>query len=138
MRIADISFDETLLGWLFAGSLLLFIATLILIPILVARIPEDYFCHRRRHTTIVSHWPMPFRILFAVSRTVLGIGLVLAGVAMLVLPGQGLLTILIGLSLMNFPGKYRLEKALVRQPPILRGLNWLRARSGRPPLLVPD
>jgi hypothetical protein len=55
----------------------------------------------------------------------------LMGVAMLVLPGQGVLTIITGLLLLDFPGKYRFERWLVRRGPVLRGVNWLRDRAGR-------
>ena len=53
------------------------------------------------------------------------------------LPGQGLLTLLIGLMLTDFPGKYRLEKRLIAQPGVLKAVNWLRARAGHPPLEPP-
>jgi len=59
----------------------------------------------------------------------------MAGIVMLVLPGQGILTIVIGLMLSNFPGKYRLERWLVMRPRVLRTINWLRQRSKRNPLL---
>ena len=55
---------------------------------------------------------------------------------MLVLPGQGLLTILIGLAVMQFPGKFELERWLVTRKGVLEGINWLRQRSGRLPLEV--
>ena len=48
-------------------------------------------------------------------------------------PGQGLLTLLVGLLLMNFPGKYRLERWLVGRRGVLTALNWLRRRGGHPP-----
>jgi len=60
-----------------------------------------------------------------------------AGIIMLVLPGQGIFTILIGIMLLNFPGKYRLERWIVARRPVLRSINWLRRRAGRAPL-VPD
>jgi hypothetical protein len=52
---------------------------------------------------------------------------------MLFTPGQGILTILAGLLLMNFPGKYRLERWLVQRPGVLSSLNWLRTRRGKAP-----
>ena len=58
----------------------------------------------------------------------------LAGLAMLVLPGQGLLTMLIGLLLLDFPGKRALERRVVRRPKILAFLNRMRDRRGREPL----
>jgi len=63
---------------------------------------------------------------------------ILAGIAMLVLPGQGLLSILIGVTLLNFPGKYALERRIVGRPAVSRTLNRIRARARRPPLEIPD
>ena len=56
---------------------------------------------------------------------------------MLVLPGQGVLTIVIGLLLMEFPGKTRLERWLVGRPSVLEFVNRMRTRRGRPPLQAP-
>jgi hypothetical protein len=53
---------------------------------------------------------------------------------MLVLPGQGILTIATGLLLMDYPGKFRLERRIVATPMVLKGLNWLRAKANQPPL----
>jgi hypothetical protein len=53
---------------------------------------------------------------------------------MLVLPGQGVLTILAGITLLNYPGKRRLELWLVRRPAIHRAIDWIRRRAGRAPL----
>ena len=60
------------------------------------------------------------------------------GLAMLVLPGQGVITILVGITLLNFPGKRRLELRIVRQRPVLLAINWIRARANRPPLVLPS
>ena len=56
---------------------------------------------------------------------------------MLFVPGQGLLTIIVGLTVMNYPGKFRLERWLVMRPRVLPALNWLRKRYGHPPLQDP-
>ena len=61
-----------------------------------------------------------------------------AGMAMLVLPGQGLLTLLMGFLLLDFPGKYRLEKWLFLRRRVREGVNWLRKRAGSEPLRVED
>ena len=55
---------------------------------------------------------------------------------MIVLPGQGVLTMLIGVSLLDFPGKRQLERRLIGQRALLRTINKLRAKFGRPPLVV--
>ena len=56
---------------------------------------------------------------------------------MLALPGQGLLTIFMGLMLMNFPGKRSLELRIIRIPSILKSVNWMRAKADHPPLNLP-
>jgi len=53
---------------------------------------------------------------------------------MLVLPGQGLLTILLGVTLVNFPGKYALERRIVSRPSVANTLNRIREAVGRNPL----
>lgn len=66
----------------------------------------------------------------------LGAVFVIMGLLMLVLPGQGILTILIGLVLMNFPGKDRLIRYAVSRPRLLSSINSVRRRSGRKPLIL--
>jgi hypothetical protein len=56
---------------------------------------------------------------------------------MLLLPGQGLLTILMGLALTNFPGKYDLERRIVSRPAVSTALNRIRRAGSRPPLEMP-
>jgi hypothetical protein len=67
---------------------------------------------------------------------VLGVALVLVGIPLVPLPGQGILTIFAGLLLLEFPGKRRVEIALIRRPGVLRAVNWLRRRAHRPPLEI--
>lgn len=73
-------------------------------------------------------------------KNVLGLLLVLLGVLLSVpgVPGQGLLTVLVGLMLLDFPGKRRWERRLVAHPRARRAINRLRARWGRPPLVLND
>ncbi|MFT7680527.1 MAG: hypothetical protein ACI8QC_004533 [Planctomycetota bacterium] len=101
---------------------------LLALPWALARLPHDYFEDARPHT------PPSLGIGIRVLRNLLGALVVLAGVAMLILPGQGLLTILAGMVLMEFPGKRRLERALVARPGVLAAINWLRARAGAEPM----
>ena len=117
-------------------SLVCFGLSLLALPWLVGRIPADYFSHRRREPVDESH-PV-LRLALVVARNVFGLILVVGGIAMLVLPGQGLLTLFAGLLVMRFPGKYALERRIVRIPAVLSALNWLRARGNHPPLLVDE
>ena len=127
---------ETLLWWVGVLSILMYVGTLVALPIVVARLPADYFrCdyHATRH----HKQSAALRLLGLLGKNLLGIVLVGTGVAMLVLPGQGILTMLIGLMLINFPGKRALEQRLVRQPTVLRAMNWIRAKAHQPALDLP-
>jgi hypothetical protein len=129
--------SEAVLWWLGVLSVATFVGTLIVLPLLVARIPADYFRRDRRSASRHHAQLSVLRVLGVLLKNLLGIVLLLAGVAMLVLPGQGILTMLIGLMLMNFPGKHALEQRLVQQPSVLRAINWMRARAHQPALEVP-
>jgi len=122
------SAHSSLLVWMMGISVVMFITTLLLVPVMVVRIPEDYFADERRRVS-----DSPGMLLL---KNLLGIVFILAGIAMLFLPGQGILSILIGLSLTSFPGKYRLERRLVLMPKVLSSINWLRGKSGKPPLVL--
>ena len=76
--------------------------------------------------------------MLVVLKNALGLVLVILGFIMLFTPGQGLLTLLAGSLLMNFPGKYQLERWLVLRPGVLRALNWLRHRGGHASFEAPD
>ena len=128
--------NQALLWWMAAGSVLMFLAGIVLVPVIVVRLPSTYFSHRyREERVLVRRHPVIGFAILAVKNT-LGIVLLAAGVLMLVLPGQGVLTILVGLSLLNFPGKYRLERWIVSRPAVFQSLNWLRRHYGRPPLVL--
>ena len=76
--------------------------------------------------------------MIVLLKNTVGITFIVAGVLLLFLPGQGLLTLLVGLILTNFPGKYRLEQQLIRRPAIARTLNRFRERAQRDPFLIPE
>lgn len=128
--------NEAMLFALAGASTFVFMATLIAVPWLAVRLPYDYFAHRKRRPVPRTDQHPVFRGVLIAGKNLLGAAFVLVGLAMLVLPGQGLLTILAGIVLLDFPGKYRLEYWVVSRRPVLRSINWLRRRAGRPPLIV--
>jgi hypothetical protein len=123
--------------WASGLSLMALLATLIAVPWVVTRLPQDYFCREERVVWRDSAGESMFVRVVGMLKNVLGLLLVVLGLIMLLTPGQGILTLLIGLLLMNFPGKYRLERWLVMRPGVLRGLNWLREKRGHAPFDVP-
>ena len=119
-------------------SLLLFFATLLAVPLVVTRLPADYFVRARRLSWRKERGHPVFVLALVIVKNGVGLLLVVLGTIMLVTPGQGLLTLLVGLLLMNFPGKYRLERWLVQRPGALSTLNWLRRRNALPEFETPN
>jgi hypothetical protein len=117
-------------------SLVTFIATPVILSFLIIRIPADYFLQKRGYAfTFERHHPL-VRFLLLASKNLAGICFVLAGIAMLLLPGQGVIMILVGLTLVDFPGKRSLERRIVGREKVLATLNWMRAKAGIPPLQI--
>ena len=143
MTMFDLSSWATMLqeyqhaiGSIAAVSALIFAGSILLVPWLVVRIPEDYFATARRPKTLFADEHPLLRWTGLILKNFLGVVLMLAGIAMLLLPGQGLLTIAIGLLLLDFPGKHNLERQIVRMSPVLKSINWLRRRAKVPPLVL--
>ena len=132
--------NGALIAWLTGLSLLMFFGSLVLVTILIVRMPADYFAHRKPPPdSWRGHHPL-IRFAVLVIKNVLGVVLVVVGAILSLpgVPGQGLLTILIGLSLLNFPGKRALELRLVSIRPVLKAINWIRAKNHRPPLEIDE
>jgi hypothetical protein len=129
---------QTLVQLMGVVSLAMFFLTPLVLSFLIIRIPEDYFLHGRDYYREMSRRYHPAaRFLFHVVKNLAGIAFLLAGVAMLVLPGQGIVTILVSLTLIDFPGKRALELRLVSLHKVLAAVNWVRARAGKPHLKIP-
>jgi len=132
------AFFEAWAWWLLAASVVMFIISLAAMPLIVARIPEDYFTHHGRHRMAQNNHGLIKGIILAGLKNMFGAILLLAGFIMLFTPGQGLLSILFGLMIMNYPGKYQLECWMIRKPVVFRTLNFMRAKQGKAPLLQPE
>jgi len=129
--------NEAALFWVGALSLGFVVLSLALVPLLIARLPSDYFAYQHRHGFWLRHLSPTLRVGVLAAKNLLGLIVVACGVLMLVLPGQGLLTLLVGLSLLDFPGKARLKRWLLRRPVVLRSLNRLRRRLHKPDFVGP-
>lgn len=128
--------NETAMEWLGALSLITFVASLVAVPMVVARIPENYFTRAHDAEESFRHRHPVVKVLLLIAKNLLGVVLLLAGILMLVAPGQGVLTILLGLMLISFPGKRKLEHSLIRSRGVLNAVNWMRRKAGRPALKV--
>jgi len=127
---------EELLLWLFGLSVVTLVAAVLVLPVLLARMPEDYFVRKRPPPESWRGRHPAVRLALRFAKNALGVALVLVGIPLVPLPGQGIVTILAGLALVDFPGKRRLELRIIRIPGVLRAVNWMRRRAHRPPLRV--
>jgi ABC-type Fe3+ transport system permease subunit len=106
------------------------------VVIVLVRLPQDYFLQRRGPLIDRLRRNSWWKNLLLVGKNLLGVVLVLAGVLMLVLPGQGIITVLAGLVLLDYPRKHEVERKIVSRKPVRRAINWLRERFSTPPLRV--
>lgn len=128
--------NDVLAWWLFVASLVMFVGSLLAVPWAVVRIPADYFAERRRGHRRWETLAWPLRWLLIGVKNLLGLGVFAAGVVMLFVPGQGILTMAVGILLLDFPGKFRVERWIVTRGPVRRSIDYLRRRAGRDPLII--
>ncbi len=117
-------------------SVLFWVGTLIAVPLILVWLPTDYLLVQSNKGFVRRTgglWRYPYWIF----KNLIGVIFVIAGIIMLVLPGQGILTIVLGLALINFPGKRRVIRRLFGNRHIFNGINRLRARASKPPLEAP-
>jgi hypothetical protein len=117
------------------GFVVTFVVGTLVAGFVVVRMPADYF-HSSRERQFMTDRHAALRWSGALVKNAAGALLVVLGVVMVFIPGPGILTILLGVTLLDFPGKRRLELKLISRPEVLKGVNAIRARYGRPPLLL--
>jgi hypothetical protein len=129
-------------GWVYVGAgaatlVVTFASSLLVIGVLLVRLPATYFQREHPRDFWIDRHPF-LRWTGLIAKNLAGVAVILLGLALSVpgIPGQGLLTILIGLMLVNFPGKRRLEVKIISRPRVLRSVNRLREHYGRPPLVL--
>lgn len=127
------------LSWLGIASFTMVILSLIVVPLLVIRMQEDYFLENRNPRKSLKKQHPVLRMTGLIAKNLTGGLLVISGVllSLPLVPGQGLLTVLIGLAIMDFPGKRRLEIWLVKRKPVAWAIRKLREKANRPPLFLP-
>jgi len=120
---------------------LLFVVTfaisLAVVSYILVKIPRDYFRQDNPRQFWIDRHPA-VRLLGVFAKNLLGVILVVLGIVMSIpgVPGQGILTILLGIMLLDFPGKRTLEYKLVSKPKVLSTINKLRHRFGKDGLVL--
>ncbi len=125
-------------AWLIGCSAVMFVFSIVAIPFLVAAIPEDYFADSEPPRLDWQERHPAWRWTVLVARNLMGAALIVIGIILIPLPGQGILVMLVGLGMTTFPGKRRMELWIVRRPSIAKALQWVRQKSGHPPLNLPE
>jgi hypothetical protein len=121
--------------WGVALSVVLFAGSMAAVTFIVVSWPVEQFSRAGRRPLWANRHPI-IRGAGLVMKNLAGAIVVVLGIVMALpgVPGQGILTALIGLTLLNFPGKAKLERRLISRPSIFKAVNGLRARFHKPPL----
>ena len=134
-----IQFWETLTWYKIAWGLLFAIIGMVasygLIVIGMIKIPADYFSPNYVQE-IGSDKHFSVRWAAFIIKNTIGFLLIIAGAVMIFTPGPGVPTILLGLIMMDIPGKRPLEAKLIQRPMVLSAVNDLRAKYNKPPLIM--
>ena len=107
------------------------------IGIVMVKIPENYFSpHYKRDFLPDSPWLVRWGAV--ILKNILGVFLILLGIALSLpgVPGQGILTILLGLIMIDIPGKRPIEAKIIERPTVLAAINKLRAKYDKPALIL--
>ena len=132
------SMNSDLLFLLGSLSIFILIISVLMMVLIISFLPEDYFKSENRNLISSfqnSRYPL-LKLLVLITKNFFGVLLLLSGILMLVLPGQGILTIITGLVFMDYPGKYKFERKLLRQKGVINSINWIRSRLSKPSLKV--
>ncbi len=129
--ITEIPFSASAALWLTATTIAVFFLSLLVVALVVVYLPADYF--RQHGSSPKKSKSAILRVFWRIIKNILGVIVFLGGVIMLFTPGQGVLTILIGLLLIDFPGKHSMISRLVRRPSVRNSLNQFRKRFSKPP-----
>jgi hypothetical protein len=120
-----------LVPWLVTFSLIAFVFSAFGVSIVLLRLPVDYLSNPAPSTSPQSNWK---HLLSKIGRNILGSIFLIVGTVMLLTPGQGILSIVVGLMLLDFPGKLILVRKILTKPRIFQTINRMRTTAKRPPL----
>ena len=120
---------------LISVSVMSFIVSILFCTLVIAYLPSDYFLPTGQSSRI-KH-PV-LRIGLKCLKNLFAIVLVVVGIIQLLLPGQGVLTMLIGIIISDLPGKRRVERRIIRLPAVLATANGIRSRFKRPAFVVDE
>lgn len=132
---ANLTWGQVLTGLgLFVATM---VVSLLAVAIVLVKLPPTYFHSNHVRRAFDNSWK---GWTLWLGKNALGVVLVLVGILTSLpgVPGQGILTVLLGIMLLDFPGRRRFELLLLRRPAVLHGINRLRRRYGKSPLVIDE
>ena len=124
-----------LIPWVFGLSVIAFIGSIIGVWFVLIRLPEDYLTRDDVPEPNDTHRSAGW-LIRKIAKNLGGMVFLIAGMVMLFTPGQGILSVLVGITMLDFPGKRKLIRKILTRPRVLKAINKLRNRSNVPPLRV--
>lgn len=120
---------------------LIFVVTFVVatgvVSFVIIKLPANYF-HPDYDREVLKGKHPAIRWAGVIGKNLAGLILILVGIVMSLpgVPGPGVVTILFGIMLLDFPGKRGLERKLVSRPSVLKTINNLRRKYDKPPLVL--
>jgi len=122
--------------WCAAAAVGTFVVSLAAAGVALLFLPTDYFVRhaqpQRTRPQSAGGWA------WRIGRNVVGVVILIAGIVMIFTPGQGLLSILLGLILIDFPGKHAVVRKILRNGKVVDAANRWRAKFDKPKLEQPN
>jgi uncharacterized membrane protein len=123
-----ISDNYRLIQWVGIAFVLLFFLSLFILRCVIVRLPDDYFLNdssalNKRSENLIS-------LALRVAKNLFGFLLIICGIILLFIPGQGLATIVLGAWIMDLPWIIKIKRKFVYSRLVKRTLNWVRSKNG--------
>jgi hypothetical protein len=117
--------------------LISFVLSFAAIAVVMVKIPANYFSSRYKQDFLPDS-PWLVRWSAVILKNILGVVLIILGIILSLpgVPGQGILTILLGLIMLDIPGKRPIEAKIIQRPSVLAAINKLRAKYNKPQLIL--
>ena len=131
---AFLSHHQSTIVLLASASLVAFVVSIVLLPLVLIRLPADFFVRPPR----ISRAHPVIGLFLKVLKHALGLLLLALGFIMLFIPGQGILTMLMGVGLLDFPRKRELQVKIATSPRVRQSLDWLRHKTKQPLFIFPE
>jgi len=138
MDILSLLQNETFIFYAAIFSVLFFFIGIILIPYIILKIPHDYFSYSSKKEYFSRKRDIAVYYMKMALRNIAALFLFFLGIFLLITPGQGLLTILLSFLLADIPGKYKIEKYLIKNKKIYNLLNRFRRKHGKKSFILPE